>query len=201
MMRVHTNKRAIRAFGIAESFRRGDAESVLGGVVMRSDLIIDGVSLGRATVGGDDATPSMVRMYRALGREDVNVIMLSGCIISHYNIVDLDGLSAKTGRPVICLTYRESSGVEDAIRLAFRDPQGKLARYRMLGERTSIKLKTGQSVYVRLASISQADASRVIESVTLQGGVPEPLRVAKLIAHARRSAGQPSSRMSATSSR
>ncbi len=200
-MRVHPNKRAIRVFGIAESFRKGDSQSVLGAVVMRSDLIIDGIGLGRATVGGDDATSSMVRMYRTLGREDVNVVMLSGCIISHYNIVDVDGLSEKTGRPVICLTYRESSGVEDAIRHAFAEPDKKLVQYGMLGERTRITLRTGKSVYARLAGISQVDAARVIDSFTLQGGVPEPLRVAKLFAHARRSSGQPSIRISATSSR
>jgi len=190
-MRVHPNKRAIRVLGISESFRKGDSFSVLGGVVMRSDLVVDGICFGRATVGGDDATSSMVGMHRRLGRRDVNVVMLSGCIISHYNIVDIDGVSKETGRPVICLTYRESAGIEDSIRHQFDDPESKIGRYRMLGERTRMLLGTGKSVYARLASISEPDARRVIESFTLQGGVPEPVRLAKLLAHAARSARQP----------
>ncbi len=189
-MRVHPNKRAIRVLGISESFRRGDSFSVLGGVVMRSDLVVDGICFGRARVGGDDATSSLIGMHRSLGREDVNVVMLSGCIISHYNIVDLDALSEKTGRPVICLTYRESAGIEDSIRAQFEDPEGKVRRYRMLGDRTRMQLGTGKSVYARLTSISEPDARRVIESFTLQGGVPEPVRLAKLLAHAARSALQ-----------
>jgi endonuclease V-like protein UPF0215 family len=189
-MRVHPNKRAIRVLGIAESFRKGDSRSVLAGVVMRSDLIVDGVCLGRATVGGDDATASIVSMNRRLDRKDVNAIMLSGCIISHYNIVDVDAVAKKTGRPVICLTYRESPGIEGAIRKRFEDPEGKLARYRALGERTRVALRTGQTVYARLASIPELDALRVIESFTLQGGVPEPVRLAKLLAHGVRASGQ-----------
>jgi len=190
-VRVHPNKRAIRVFGVAESFRRGDRASVLGGVVMRSDLIVDGLCLGQAAVGGDDATSSILGMYRLLRRADVNVIMLSGCIISNYNIVDVDLIAEKTARSVICLTYRESPGIEGAIRSRFEDAEGKVARYRALGGRLRVVLGTGKVVYVRLASISEPDARRVIESFTLQGGVPEPLRLARLLAHARRTSGQP----------
>ncbi len=200
-MRVHPNKRGIRVLGIAESFRKGDSRSVLGGVVMRSDLVIDGISLGETTVGGDDATASIAELYRRLKRQDVNVLMLSGCVISHYNIVDLDLLAKKVGRPLICLTYRESSGIEDAITREFGAATEKLALYRKLGERVRMVLHTGHPVYARLASISRPDALRVIESFALQGGIPEPVRVAKLLAHARRSSGQPGVRMSATSSR
>jgi len=189
-MRVHPNKRAIRVLGIAESFRKGDSRSILAGVVMRSDLVVDGVCLGRATVGGDDASSSILGMDRRLDRQDVNAIMLSGCIISHYNIVDVDAVAKKTARPVICLTYRESAGIEDSIRLQFEHPERKVARYRALGERTRMTLRTGQAVFARLASISEPDARLVIESFTLQGGVPEPVRLAKLLAHGVRASGQ-----------
>ena len=114
---------------------------------MRSDLVIDGTCFGHATVGGDDATSSIVRMYRLLKRQDVNVVMLSGCIISHYNIVDVDAVARKTGRPVICLTYRESAGIESAIRSQFDESEEKLGRYRMLGERIRMVLGSGRPVY------------------------------------------------------
>jgi endonuclease V-like protein UPF0215 family len=200
-LKLHPNKRAIRVLGIAESFRKGDALSVLSGVVMRSDLVLDGVCLGRATVGGDDATASVVAMYRSLRRQDVNAVMLSGCIISHYNIVDIDEVSRQTGLPVVCLTYRESAGIEEAIRSQFADPEAKVALYRRLGARTKLLLGTGVGVYARLSSIPVADALRVTESFTLQGGLPEPVRVAKLLARAVRAGAHPGARMSATSSR
>jgi uncharacterized protein len=184
-MRVHPSKRAIRALGIAESFRRTDGLSTLAGVVMRSDLVVDGFAFGRATVGGDDATRALVRLYRALRRDDVNLILLSGAIISHYNVVDVDSLSEKVGIPVICLTYRDSSGIEEAIRTRFTDSEPRLLLYRRLGSRTTLELKTGKKVYARLASIGEDDARRVLDSFTLQGSLPEPIRVARLLARAR----------------
>jgi endonuclease V-like protein UPF0215 family len=63
-MRLHLNKRGIRALGIAESFRPTQRWSVLAGVVMRGDLVVDGLAVGRASVGGDDATSSISALYR-----------------------------------------------------------------------------------------------------------------------------------------
>lgn len=190
-MKVHPNKRAIRVFGVAESFRKSDSLSVLAGVVMRADLVIDGFAFGEATVGGDDSTERLLRLYRRLAREDVNVIMLSGCVISLYNIVDVDSLASRSGVPVIALTYRESRGIEGAIRHHFPDPARKLELYRKLGERVPMKMHTGYRVFTRLAGISEGDAIRVLDAFAMQGGLPEPVRVAKLLAHARRSSGQP----------
>ena len=67
-------KRAIRTLGVAESFRKElGSSSVLAGVVMRADLVVDGVVLGRCTVGGMDATESILDMWRRLDRNDINI--------------------------------------------------------------------------------------------------------------------------------
>ena len=105
-MRLHLNKKGIRVLGVAESFKQTERWSLLGGVVMRGDLVVDGLAFGRTSVGGDDATASMLRLYRSLGRSDVNLLMVSGAILSLYNILDVDELSDEAGVPVICLTYR-----------------------------------------------------------------------------------------------
>src|SRR5207247_11093851 len=120
-MRLHLNKPGIRAVGVAEMVKEVELKSRLGGVVMRSDLVIDGFVLGTATVGGDDATGSVVKMFRALRRNDVNLIILSGCIISMYNIVDADAVSKKSRLPVVFLTYNESRGIEPTIKPHFTD--------------------------------------------------------------------------------
>ncbi len=66
---------------------------------MRSDLVIDGFAFGEATVEGDDATEAILRLYRSLKRDDVNLMLLSGCIISLYNIVDVDALASDVRGP------------------------------------------------------------------------------------------------------
>ena len=179
---LHATKKAIRALGVAESFRPSAKKSTLAGVVVRTDLIVDGFVFGEATVGGDDATRSVLNMFRKLRRADVNLLMLSGCIISRYNIIDLDELARLSGLPVVCLTYNESKGIEGAIRRHFKHPEERLESYRKLGRRTSILLHTGYKAFVRNARISDTDAKRVLDAFTLQGGVPEPVRLAKLVA-------------------
>ena len=173
--------------GVAESFRPSAKKSTLAGVVMRTDLVVDGFVFGRATVGGEDATRAVLGMYRKLKREDVNLIMLAGCIISRYNIVDIDEVARRSGLPVVCLTYNESRGIEDSIRRHFDRPESRIESYRRLGSRSPVLLRTGQRVYVRSAGISDSDASSVLDAFTLQGGVPEPVRLARLLARSARS--------------
>jgi endonuclease V-like protein UPF0215 family len=179
---LHATKKAIRALGVAESFRPTAKKSSLAGVVMRTDLIVDGFVFGAATVGGDDATSSILKMFRRLKRADLNLIMLSGCIISRYNIIDVDEVARRSGLPVVCLTYNESKGIEGAIRKHFERPEERLERYRKLGGRTPLALRTGHRVYVRNAQISDSDAKLVLDAFTLQGTVPEPIRLARLLA-------------------
>ena len=181
-MVLHPGKKAIRALGVAESFRPTAKKSTLAGVVVRTDLVVDGFVFGAATVGGDDATRALLRMYRRLKRGDLNVILLAGCIISRYNIVDVDELARRSGLPVVCLTYKESKGIEDAIRRNFDQPEARLESYRRLGARSQVLLRTGHRVYVRTAGISDSDTQSVLDAFTLQGGVPEPVRLAKLLA-------------------
>ena len=184
-MRLHLNKPGIRALGVAESFRQGEKRSVLAGVVMRSDFVIDGVATGRTSVGGDDATASILALMRKLGRNDVNLIMVSGAILSLYNIVDVDLLSAKAKLPVVCLTYKETAGIEGSIRRRFpEDPGRKLVAYRKLGRQVAVKLATGNKVFVRTSGMEPGDTKAVLDAFTLQGSVPEPVRVAKLVARA-----------------
>jgi len=184
-LRLHLNKPGIRALGVAESFRQGDKRSVLAGVVMRSDFVIDGIAVGRTEVGGDDATSSVAGLFRKFRRNDVNLILVSGAILSLYNIVDVDLLAKKTKLPVICLTYKETAGIEDSIRRHF--PGGaekKLEAYAKLGKRVGMRLQTGHRVYVRASGIDSDSCQPVLDLFTLQGSVPEPIRVAKLLARA-----------------
>lgn len=181
---LHLNKPALRVLGIAESFVRAMHVSRLAGVVMRADLRIDGLALASATVGGDDATRAVLNIYEELDREDLNAILLSGAVISWFNIIDLQEVFERTEKPVVCLTYEESPGLEKYIREYFPDPDEKLRSYERLGSRQQIMLKTGYEVYVRTLGIRSEDARVLINKFTFDGRIPEPVRVARLVARA-----------------
>ncbi|HUS76283.1 MAG TPA: DUF99 family protein [Methanothrix sp.] len=183
-MPLHLNKRGLRSLGIAESFVRSRPTSTIAGVVMRADLRVDGLTYAHATVGGDDATEAVLSLYRQLDRADVNALILSGAVISWFNIIDLQEVFEKTKRPLICLTYEESPGLEKYIREYFSSPEEKLHRYQGLGARQPVRLKTGYEVFVRALGASPEEARVLLNKFTRDGRVPEPVRVARLAARA-----------------
>ena len=75
-MGFHTEKRGIRVLAIAESFKKTSACSMLAGIVMRRDLIVDGMVFGNVTIEGNDSTQNILSM--SLKRDDINILMLDG---------------------------------------------------------------------------------------------------------------------------
>ena len=184
MRHLHLEKKGIRGLAIAESFSQNSKKSVLSGIVMSTDLVIDGFVVGYSTVGGDDATDSILTMYEKLDRPDVSFLLISGIVISLYNIVDVKRISEKTGIPVIGVTYEESSGIEDAIKHHFPESyESKLAEYSKLGSREKITLHTSHNLYIRNEGCTALEVKQLLDKMTLQGSVPEPLRIAQLLAN------------------
>ncbi len=183
-MRLHVHKKAFRVLGISESFVKGlSKKSILAGVVLRSDGIIDGFAFSKVTVGGMDSTEKIIKMYRALNREDINALMLNGCIISWYNVVDLPKVHEGLMLPLLCVTYEESEGLEKYFTELFpEDCDKRIETYRKNGSRTPITLRTGHIVYVRFLGMSVEEAKVMLNRFTLHGAVPEPLRIARLLA-------------------
>jgi uncharacterized protein len=165
--------------------------STVAGIVMRRDLIIDGMVFGTVTIRGNDSTQNILSMFRSLKRDDINCIMLDGLIISMYNIIHGEEIREKTGVPVIAITFKDSEGLEGTIQRHFpNDSKPKLEQYQKLGQRDKILLKTGKFIFVRYWGLSSKEASAIVNSFTLQGSIPEPIRIAKLAARAGMRRGQ-----------
>ena len=184
MRHLHLEKKGIRGLAIAESFSQDSKKSVLSGIVMSTDMIIDGFVIGHSTVGGDDATAVILDMCKKLDRPDVSFLLISGIVISLYNIVDLKRISDETDLPVIGVTYEESKGIEEAIKHHFPDSyESKLAEYSKLGTRETATLHTSHNLYIRNEGCTVLEAKQILDKITLQGSVPEPLRIGQLLAN------------------
>ena len=184
MRHLHLEKSGIRGLAIAESFSQNSKKSVLSGIVMSTDLVIDGFVMCHSTVGGDDATDVILSMYEELGRSDVSFLLISGIIISLYNMIDVKRISEKTGLPVIAITHDESDGIEDAIKHHFPDSyKPRLAEYSKLGSREKITLHTSHNLYIRNEGCTVLEAKQILDKITSQGSIPEPLRIAQLLAN------------------
>lgn len=178
---MHIPKKGLRALGIAESYA-GREHSTLVGVVMRKDLRIDGFCSGRVTVGGTDATDTVLEMIRDLDRRDINVVLLSGCVIAWFNVIDPGRIADESEIPVICVTYEESDGLLPDLRHHFPGDEARVQAYLRLGERVPVELPGHNTIYLRAAGIGYPEAARLCRDFTLEGKIPEPLRVARLCA-------------------
>ncbi len=183
-MPFHAHKKGIRALGIAESFVKGlSQKSFLAGVVMRADRIIDGLSFTQVTVGGIDATQQVITLLEKLHRQDINVIILNGCVISWFNVIDLQEVFQASSIPLICVTYDASEGLNKYFQELFPTTwQQRLQIYQQNGVRILVTLKTGKCVFTRYFGLSLAEVKGVLNKFTVFGAVPEPIRVARLLA-------------------
>ncbi|MFN7105028.1 MAG: DUF99 family protein [Pyrobaculum sp.] len=161
---------------IAESFKLEDGVSIYAGVLTRRDGVVEEVALDMAKLGGVDGTAAAMRILDKLLRPDVSMVMLDGCVVSFYNWIDGGALWQKYRKPVACYVF------EEAAKKLFQDWQERVEAYRRLGLPTLYHSKRGYRLYVRAWGIDPRDAGRAAEVCTKFGKMPEPIRVAKLVA-------------------
>ena len=175
-------KTGSRILGIAESYRKGDRYAVLAGVVYRLDRGFDGVWYRLNTVGGLDSTENILWLIREMGREDINAILLSGVVISWYNIVDLERIHRETGLPLIAITYEETEGIARYI-MQMPRWEDRLLLYLRLGPRKEAYLN-GHRIYIRTLGITEGEAIRLLRRLTPEGRIPRPISIASMAAYA-----------------
>lgn len=182
---LHLEKKGLRCLAIAESFKENSEKSILSGLVMRKDLVIDGIVFRSATLKGNDATEQILQMYFDLNRSDINYLLLSGLIISMYNVIDIKKLFSSLKIPVIGIAYRESGGIENSIKQHFPNSfASKINEYKKLGKQEKITLHTNHDLFVRYEGCMLSEVNHILNDLTLHGSVPEPIRVSQLIANA-----------------
>lgn len=176
-------KKGVRVLGVAESFEKSESRSTMAGVVMRGDLRIDGFSVCTPTIGGCNSTEELVSMFNRLNRKDIRAWMLGGSVVSWFNIVDISALHEDTDTPVICVSYNPSDGIEKYLKEYFPDDwKNRLDILQKTGDRKLIQLRTGHSLYLSVAGIGASRAKNLLDTMTIDGRVPEPVRVARTIA-------------------
>jgi endonuclease V-like protein UPF0215 family len=180
---IHLDKKGLRVLGIAESFYKEKGEkSVLAGVIMRADKnIIDGFSFTKITVGGMDATEGVLKIWKQLKRPDINAILLNGCVIAMFNIIDLEEIWKKTEKPLICVTYEESEGLDKYLE-EFENAKEREEIYGKNGPREKITVHTGYEIYIRALGINTDQATELLNKIIIQGSKAEPIRVARILA-------------------
>ncbi|MFH0816951.1 MAG: DUF99 family protein [Methanobacteriota archaeon] len=166
-------------------FKFTDRHAPLAGVLVRLPNYVEAVLIGTVQVDGEDAGETIGKMVRASPyRDQPKAMMLDGAAMGGFNVIDIDVLSQETEIAVITLTRDkpDMKAVKGALKINFDDWD---RRYGILSRRKLRKLDTGHSpVYYDCAGMEFREAEEIIRKSIVQGAIPEPLRLAHLVATA-----------------
>lgn len=182
---VRSIKPEIRVLGVDDGkfIPRTEGSSIVVGVVFRGGCWVDGVMHTHIAIDGLDATEQIAAMINnSPHSKQLRLVLLNGITFAGFNVVDIKKLNFATNLPVITLT-REKPDLE-AIRKALSNLPKSQERWQMIleaGEIHELCIK-GKKIYAGLAGISTADATAIVELMSTKSSIPEPLRVAHLIA-------------------
>jgi uncharacterized protein len=160
---------------------------VLVGVVFSAPNYVEGVLRTSVAIDGTDATD---RILALLGRspflDGVRAILLDGIAVGGFNLVDLDRLYEQLRRPIVTVTRRapDFPAIHSALRKYF--PRDAPARWRLVQAHPLFRLSTPEGNPLRVSAVgcTRAEASAVVRRTTVRGNIPEPLRLARLVARA-----------------
>jgi endonuclease V-like protein UPF0215 family len=157
--------------------RRGARVLLVGAVCARTRL--DGVISGTVRKDGADATARVAELVRGSQFDrHVRAVLLNGIAFGGFNVVDIHALAAALERPVLVVARRAPR--LHLIRSALARMPGGAARWRLI-ERAGAMEPLG-GVFVQRVGLSPREAEQLLAATTLHGNLPEPLRLAHLIA-------------------
>jgi len=177
-------KDEIRILGIDDSALIGEKILIVG-AFFRGGIWMDGVMSSYITRDGMDGTDSIISMVKSSKHfPQVRVIMLDGITYGGFNPIDIITLHKKTGIPVIVL-MRKYPDFEMIAKALTNLPHGdeRMAIFKRAGD--IIKVFTADilnPVYIQCSGIGIIDATQIVQSSSTRSNIPEPLRVAHLIA-------------------
>jgi len=178
-------KQEIRVIGIDDGkfTPHTTGEALIVGVVFRGGYSLEGVMHIKVAIDGLDATDKIAAMINSSPHKpQLRVIMLNGITVAGFNLIDIQKLHRDTGLPVISVTQDKPD--LDTIHAALKNLPDVELRWQVVQNAGPIRViqNKGAKLYVCLAGISVDDALIVLDTTSTRGSLPEPLRVAHLIA-------------------
>src|SRR3989344_2596827 len=178
-------KRELRILGIDDGpFKfKGRGKTILVGTVFRSGFWLDGLLTTKIKIDGFDATKKIVEMVnKSRHKDQLRVIMLDGLTFGGMNFADINKINGKTGLPVIVVNRRRPRF--EKIRNALKHFQDAEKRWKFIEKAGEIQqVNVGNhNLYIQTAGIKLEDAQKILKLSCTRSKIPEPLRVAHLIA-------------------
>jgi uncharacterized protein len=156
---------------------RGDVR-IVGVVCARTRM--DGVVSGWVRRDGRNATERMVELVRTSQfAQHVRCVLLQGIAVAGFNVVDVHALHQALAVPVV-VVVRARPRLDRVKTALFARVRGAARKWDLI-ERAG-PLERADHVWIQRVGIERHAALETLRATTLHGHIPEPLRLAHLIA-------------------
>jgi len=161
--------------------RKGRA--LLVGVAV-SNFWMKKVIISQIEVDGLDATCRLVEMVEK-EKKAPDLIMLGSISYGGFNLMDIVQAYERLRIPIIVANPKEPDecAVEAALLHHFPDWMERLKIIKRVGKPEKLVLGKGENIYFHAVGISMAEARKLIKGLIVFGKRPEPLRIARILAH------------------
>jgi hypothetical protein len=183
------HKKGVKCLGVAcSSFNRiKDSTTTIYGAIMRGGQLLEGVIKIPVTVDGDDVTTNLLNaLSKSKHYEQITVIITKGVTTAGLNYFDLKTIQKETNFAVISIVDRDPSF--DAIKKALEHVPNSEQRYQIITQlghpKPVVIADKKEPIYIHHIGISFSETKKLLKTITKVGGIPEPIRVATLIATA-----------------
>jgi endonuclease V-like protein UPF0215 family len=174
-------KPQIRILGIDDGSLYGQ-NILLVGVVFRGGFWIDGLLSCYIERDGTDATDKIITMVLNSKHEDLRVIMTDGVTFAGFNTIDIKKIAEKTALGVIPVMRKmpDFEKIEKAL-TNFPDKKERWQCIQRAGPISCATVHRGV-IYYQYAGLTKEEAEKVIALTCMHSQLPEPVRVAHIIA-------------------
>ncbi len=176
--------------GFSKEGLKGRSKALLLAVLTSTVYKIERISYTWVQVDGLDATDRLIEMIER-EMETPNLVLLASLCYAGFNIVDPTRFQEELRIPLIIANPRKprESAVKEALRRHFADWQKRVTMLKVVGRPARLVLGNGRVLYFYHFGIREEEAERFIREATIFGKRPEPLRIARILAHEMSKAG------------
>jgi hypothetical protein len=164
------------------SFQKGITQRVPLAVILFRGLEIENINITKIAVDGLDATEKLVEI---LNGWEFAAVILAGVSFAGFNIIDPTVIHEKFEKPVIIVTRTKpnNKAVHRALQRHFKEWRMRWKVFEKLGSfHKVVVLADEPPIYVETIGVNVEWARKLIRTLAVCGRVPEPIRVARLIA-------------------
>jgi hypothetical protein len=185
---MRTIKKEIRIVGFDDApfIPRTKGKVPVIGVVFRGGDFLDGVLKTEVSIDGMDSTRVLTKtINNSKHKEQLRVIMMNGITFGGFNTVDISKLYEKTGLPVIVVNRKRPN--LKRIRTALQNFEDFEERWKCVeraGKIHKVKIEKNKNIYFQFKGLKRDEVEKIIRLSCTRSLIPEPLRVAHLIASA-----------------